>query len=74
MSELNIYYPNPMQVRYKRPGILGERIGIVCEEFLIDIEDGMKFSIKSILAQCENPDDAILEWCDWVPLDFVKIY
>ena len=64
---MEFYYEVPFQVRYWRPGV-GQGYGIAFHEFVIDIYDGQVFSTKEILASPLDPDDAIVERCEWAPL------
>ena len=68
---MELYYESPMQVRYRRPPDELECLGIAFHEFVIDLENGAKFSTKEILERwAGDPDEAIIEWCDWVSLKF----
>lgn len=65
---MEFYYDAPMQVRYLEQIINGAKcyaLGIAFHEFIIDAKTGAVFGTKEILARCDDPDDAIIEWGDW---------
>lgn len=75
MSNNNLYYDNPMQVKYFKDGYYYG--AIVYHDFLIN-GAGEVFQIKEILKQAANtgmldPDLVIVEF-DWVDLNDIILY
>lgn len=63
------FYDAPMQVKYFYDGIWS--IGIAFQEFVIDFYSGRAINTSKILENAEDPDEVIIEWCEWEPWHFI---
>ena len=71
---VDVWYPGPTEVRFKIDGT--SNLGIAFEDRIIDLENGEVFHIQDILYNAleagEDPDDVIIEWCEWIPIKEIK--
>ena len=49
--------------------------GIAYHDFVIDVQSGAVYKTKDIVINADalkiEVDDAIIEWSDWAPLEFI---
>ena len=68
----NLYYPDPMQVKYLYNGIyLG---GIAYHDFIIDGSGAGAIPIETILRESGAPEDVTIVEFDWVDLNEMILY
>lgn len=72
---MELYYDQPMQLRFRHPRVGSMINGIGFHEYILDIHRGEIFSTKEIIDAAAlydvEEDDAIIEWSDWAPLGFI---
>ena len=61
------FYSSPMQVKYLTENNT-YACGIAYGEGIIDAATGVVTNTSIIIERADDPDDAIIEWGDWVDL------
>lgn len=75
---VGIWYDGPTEVRFRiAPNKF--HLGIAFHDYIVDLSDGQSYRVDDILYNAveagELSDDAIVEWCEWVPLsDIIDRY